>query len=295
MDYSLISLSCASSIAFFVGILTGVFGVGGGFLMTPALMMFLSVPGPVAVGTDLAVILGNSSLGLYARRRTRTVDFKLAGTISCGNIIGVLFGSHLLQLLQVMKPITVWGKEHNAVELVLYLLFCLLLIWVSFYVAYDYRRSTRQDSQDIVSFLSRLKVPPYVQYPSVTHGTLSVPALLVLGAVIGCLTGLLGIGGGVVLLPALVYLVGQDIKEAAGTSLVLVWIASLVGVVHKGYAGHISIPLWVALALGGLTGTYVGTKVGLETNKLKLKVYFLYVVILALLVIVVRLFQLLFY
>ena len=82
MEYGVAVLIGAGIIGFVVGCLTGIFGVGGGFLMTPALMIILGIPPQIAVGTDLATILANSSFGMLRRRGSGTVDFKLALTIS---------------------------------------------------------------------------------------------------------------------------------------------------------------------------------------------------------------------
>jgi len=87
------------SLSFVVGFLTGVFGVGGGFLMTPCLIIFLGIPGPTAVGTDLAIILANSSFGLFKRRKSGTLDLKLALTIASGSLVGMVGGFYALKSL----------------------------------------------------------------------------------------------------------------------------------------------------------------------------------------------------
>lgn len=272
----------ASLISFGVGILTGVFGVGGGFLMTPALMIFLGVPGSVAVGTDLAAILTNSSFGLYKRRGTRTVDLKLALTISSGGVVGVLIGSRLLKAVQEIDSWVIGGREYDAVELSLLLLFVLLLVWIASYILYDRCRLKRGELELGTGLLRRLIVPPMRRFSSVHGQEISVTVLACLGLFVGCLTGLMGIGGGVILLPILVYFVGQDPKKAAGTSLVMVWVASTIGVLYKGMVGHVSVSLWTAMIVGGLVGTSLGTRIGLKAASEKLKFSFLYVVLLAL-------------
>ena len=87
------------------------------------------------------------------------------------------------------------------------------------------------------------------------------------------------------LLPSLIYLVGQSAKKAVGTSLMLVWISSMIGVVHNGIAGHISVPLWSVMVVGGIVGTHLGTKIGLKVSGDKIQGYFPYIVILAVLMI----------
>jgi hypothetical protein len=106
-----------------------------------------------------------------------------------------------------------------------------------------------------------------------------------MGIIIGCLTGLLGIGGGVVALPTLIYLIGQPPNKAVGTSLLMVWISSLTGVIYKGGAGDICIELWIAMMIGGLTGAVLGTHIGLKLSSEKLRMSFVYVVLAAMAII----------
>lgn len=282
MDWPIVTLLGASVLAFFVGGLTGVFGVGGGFLMTPGLMVLLSVPGPVAVGTGLAAILTNSSLAILRRRGTSTIDVNLAVTMSVGSIVGVLIGSFGLEAMQDIKPIVLAAAQRDPVELFLLLLYALLLLWMAIYIGYDSRRARRDYLEPRTPLLRRITLPPRRSYHTVLEHELSVPVLVILGLVVGILTGLLGIGGGVVVLPILIYWVGQDPKQAAGTSLVMVLIGSSVGVVHKTLAGEVSWFLWLVMVVGGLIGTRLGTTLGLTIAGERLKASFLLVVLLAL-------------
>ena len=102
MICSPLTLIGAAMIALFVGFLTGVFGVGGGFLMSPALML-LGFPAPIAVGTDVATILFNSAFGIFKRRGSGTVDYKLALTLASGSVIGVILGGLLLEELKICR------------------------------------------------------------------------------------------------------------------------------------------------------------------------------------------------
>ncbi len=282
MEWSVFTLVGVSFLAFVVGVLTGIFGIGGGFLMTPGLMILFSVPGDIAVGTGLAAILTNSSLAIYKRRGTSTIDAKLAMTMSFGSVIGVLIGSFLLQAIQEMKPILLGRGEHDPVELILLLLYTILLIWMVVYMAYDCRCDKRGTVERPAPLIRRIALPPRRFYYTVIEHELSIPMLVTLGLIVGVFTGLLGIGGGVIVLPILIYWVGQDPKQAAGTSLVMVLIASSVGVVHKIWAGDVSLSLWLVMILAGLFGTRIGTTLGLDIASEKLKVSFLFVVLMAL-------------
>ncbi len=269
----------ATVIGFGMGMLTGIFGVGGGFLMTPALMIILNIHGPTAVGTDLAAIFTTSSLAMFKRRGSGTVDVKLGLTIAVGSILGVLVGSHFLELLKDAPKLLILGREQDTVQYCLLCMFLVLLAWIAGYMTFDYKRNCGKALDQRVGFFARFKIPPYLHFSSLEQPRLSVVALPILGTFVGILTGLMGIGGGVLLFPALVYLVGQRENKAVGTSLLLVWISSLVGVVRKSQAGDVSLLLFIFLLTGGLIGTFLGTRIGLKLAGPKIRLYFIYVVI----------------
>ncbi|MGD9110220.1 MAG: sulfite exporter TauE/SafE family protein [Phycisphaerales bacterium] len=284
-EFSLLTYLGGSVIALFVGFLTGIFGVGGGFLITPALMILLGIPGPIAVGTGLAVMLANSSWGIIKRRNTGTIDVKLALSLASGSVIGVLIGVFFMKLLKKMHPLVILGKEQNAVQYILLWLFLFLLICIIGVLVFDLNLKNRQGSERRIGLLSRMKIPPYVRLSSLDEPEFSLTILAGLGLSVGILTGLLGVGGGVIILPALVYLVGQRTVKAAGTSLLLVWISSLFGVVMHATEGNVNLYLLGTMLVGGLLGTNFGTIVGLKLAGVKIRYYFIWVVILAVIMI----------
>lgn len=280
MNYDTVFLSSAGVIGFVIGSLTGIFGVGGGFLMTPALMIVLGIPGPIAVGTGIAPIFANSSFGMIKRRGSGSIDYKLAFVISIGSIAGVIIGSQLMDILKSTPELVVFGREQNPVQYILLLLFLIVLFFTAGYLYFDYKKNGGKAPDKRVGYFSKVKLPPYIHFVSLEEPKLSLISLLLLGLVIGILTGLMGIGGGVVLLPALIYIVGQRTNKAAGTSLALVWISSLVAVIRKGAGGDIDIQLLIALLIGGIFGTFLGTKIGLKLSGPRIRLYFVYVVVL---------------
>jgi uncharacterized membrane protein YfcA len=285
MDFSLNIAIGATIIGLVVGMLTGIFGVGGGFLMTPALMIFLNIHGPTAVGTDLTVILANSSFGMLHRRGSGTIDIKLGLTIATGSVLGVLAGSHFLELLEDAPKVIIFGKEQETVQYSLLCMFLVLMVWIAGYMLFDHKFNGGKTIDKRTGLLATIKIPPYLYFPSLNQPQLSVLMLFILGFCVGILTGLMGVGGGIVLLPALVFLVGQQTNKAVGTSLLLVWISSLVAVIHKTSAGQVSLLLLLFLLVGGLTGTALGTKIGLKLAGHKIRQYFIFVVIAAILMV----------
>ncbi len=285
MDYSSAVFVGGGLIGLVMGALVGIFGVGGGFLTTPVLIIFLSVPGQTAVGTELATILAISSFGMLRRRGSGTVDLKLGFTIAVGSVAGVLAGSTLLSRLSQIPDVVIFGKEQDTVQYLLLIIYVIMLTAIAVHLALDYKRSKGQAPEKRIGLLAKVKCPPYSCFNSLEEPQLSVVPLVLIGFAVGSLTGLTGIGGGVVLLPALVYLVGQRTIKAAGTSLVLVWISSLVAVIRKGASGEIDLPLLLVLLIGGFIGAYLSTHIGLKLEGPKIRLYFIYVIMAAVLIV----------
>ena len=281
MDFSAVIMFGAVVIGFFVGVSTGIFGVGGGFLLTPALMIILGVQAPVAVGTGLATILPNCGYGMLKRRGSGTVDVKLALMISIGSVLGVLLGSQIMEHLKELPKLLVLGKEQDVLQYSMLWMFLILLAWIAGHLYFDYKRNGGKSPDRRIGLLTKIKLAPYMHFSSLEESRLSVLSLLSLGFLIGILTGLMGVGGGVVMLPALIYLVGQRTSKATGTSLLLVFISSLVAVLKKGFSGQINFYLFLALLTGGILGTFIGTIIGLKLKGSKIRLYFVYIVVLA--------------
>lgn len=289
-DFTIVTYVGGSAIALFVGFLTGVFGVGGGFLMAPALMVLLGIPGHIAVGTDLAVIFVNSSFGIFKRRGTKTVDAKLGLTAAAGSIGGVLIGLAIMKNLKTMPPLKILGKEHMAVQYILLCLFLLLLAAIATILIFDLCQSGGKSPAKRIGLFSKIKLPPYAHFASLESPRLSLLPVLALGCAIGILTGLLGVGGGVIMLPALIYLIGQRTVKAAGTSLLLVWVSSAIGATGHIIMGNIKPLLLVGMLICGIIGTNLGTYTGLRLPGPRIRFYFVYVVVLAIIMLAFKLY-----
>lgn len=289
MDSSVIILAGAAVLSLVVGLLTGLFGVGGGFLLTPFMIILLRVPPATAVGTGLVIILVTGTVGLIKRRGTGTVDLKLALIISIGSLIGVGGGQYLVRRLAGVPPLHVAGHTQNALEYVLMWVFLVFLAWIAGLLYYDYRRShAGHTAKPHVPRLARTMLGPRLAFPSL-DAPVSVPGLVVLGIAVGVLTGMLGVGGGVVWLPALFYLVGQRTAAAAGTSLAIVWVSCALGGSLSVLHGAVDGRLCALMLGGGMLGSWYGTHVGLRMAEARLKFYFIYVVLVAMGVVGARL------
>lgn len=287
MELSIVQMIVSGLIALFVGLLTGVFGVGGGFLMTPALIIVVGIASPVAIGTSLVNFMANSTLGIVKRFGTGTISPIIAIIIGIGSMLGVAGGSWLLETLNKLPPITIAGREQSLLELVLMCVFLVLLSGIAVFMSWDLRqpKSATGDPEHQTGLLDRLRLPPYAHFKVLDVPRTSIPGLLLLGVFAGVLTGLLGIGGGVIMLPALIYLVGLRTQKAAGTSLLLVWIASLTGAIGNLFIGNVHWLLLAILVAGGMLGTWAGTHLALLISGNHTKQYFIYVLVLAILLV----------
>ncbi len=284
----------ASILAGVVGILTGIFGVGGGFIMTPALIILLGIPGNIAVGTSLPIIFINSSYGLFKRKGSGTVDTKLGLTMAGGSVLGVLAGVGIVNLLKGMEPVEILGRPQDPLQYILLCLFLLLLICIAGYLIYDLKRNSKNLTENQKGLLSKISIQPCMHYTSLGDVKISVPLIVLLGCFVGILTGLLGVGGGVVMLPALVYLIGQRTVCAAGTSLLIVWVASSIGTAGHLINGNVEVILLAVMAVLGIAGTNIGTTLGLKMKGHKIRFYYVLVVMLAVTMVAYKLISLTF-
>ncbi len=263
-----------------VGVLTGLFGVGGGFLITPLLNVLLGVPMPIAVGTGTLQILGTTTAGLYRRKADGLVDYKMAIVQFGGSAVGVRLGDAVMQALKGMDDLTIAGQTVDAAEFVIQAVFVVLLSAITAWLWYDTARSGAGNGTRTGLF-ARLRIPPYTRFPSLGETPMSIPVMAYFGVFLGFLTGLMGIGGGVVMVPALLYLVGMRAHASAATSLAMVWLSSFVGVIAKVSSGDASLPLVVPLLLGGTIGLQAGVSICNRMSARRLKRYFALVVLAA--------------
>lgn len=235
-----------------VGLLSGMFGVGGGFLTTP-LLIFYGIPPTVAVASATTQITGASVSGVYAHMRRGGVDLKMGLVMIAGGAIGTFGGAGLFRLLQ----------SSGQIDLVIGFLYVILLGgigglmlkdalvalgWVEIGEPRDRPRHNRW----VAGLPLRWRF-----YASGLY--LSPLAPFVLGFVAGVLTVLLGIGGGFILVPAMIYLLGMAPRVVVGTSLIMILAVSAVTtMVHAMTTQAVDIVLAALLLAGGVVGAQYG-------------------------------------
>lgn len=253
-----------------VGFVSGMFGVGGGFLLTPLLLYGFGVPAPIAVGSSLCQQCGTSIASFLKYRQLKrgepVIDLVMIG----GSLIGVDAGGRLLAYLSGLAPVPIGsGRTASLVALVIDGLFIVILTTTAFLIfreAWSARNEPPRGDRTIPGILvTKLRLPPYIDLPNVGIPKVSVPLLAYLGFMLGFLSGVMGVGGGVLLLPVLMYGFGISARNAAGTGVLLLFLTVSLGTVQAALRGHVSLPLAMSLLIGSSVGAQLGA---LTTHRL---------------------------
>ncbi|MBL8547778.1 MAG: sulfite exporter TauE/SafE family protein [Hyphomonadaceae bacterium] len=240
-----------------VGFVSGLVGVGGGFIMTPALI-FMGVPAPVAVATGASQIAATSFSGIMTQTRRKAVDWRMGLLLSIGGVGGSSLGVALFErLLRI-----------GQLDLLVSLLYLLLLSSVGFLMVRESYRFWRGRPAKSVSILRRpLKtaahtLPFRLRFPR-SGLYISVLPPLGIGFVIGALSAIMGIGGGFILIPAMIYLLRMPTNVVIGTSQFQVLVIASLIVILQSMATHtVDLVLALLLMAGGVVGAQIGARVG---------------------------------
>jgi uncharacterized protein len=238
-----------------VGLLTGMVGVGGGFLTTP-ILIFYGIPPAVAVASATTQITGTSVSGVLAHRRRRGVDYQMGLVLVAGGMLGALAGGGIFRLLQ----------DTGQIDTAISLLYVLLLGSIGLLMA-----------REAATSLEIIKAPARTK-PSRRHNPLiaalpmrwrfyqsglyiSPLAPLALGFLSGMLTVLLGVGGGFIVVPAMIYLLGMSTSVVVGTSLLMIlFVTAATTLIHATTTRSVDIVLAALLLLGSVIGAQYGAR-----------------------------------
>jgi hypothetical protein len=245
-------------IGFSVGVIGGFFGMGGAWMVTPGLNI-LGFPMAFAIGTDMAHMAGKSMISTMRHAKFGNVDYKLGLIMVVGTVAGIEVGAQLVMWLEFIGqvgPVVRW-------------VYVVVLALIALTVFTDYRKAVKKKAAGIVDehgavghtwykTLHKIKIPPVVHFN--TAGiTCSVWLPIMVSFVTGILTGFLGIGGGLIRMPALVYLVGCPTHIAVGTDLFEIIISGLFGTLTYGSKGRIEIWGVFIMLIGAAVGAQIGT------------------------------------
>ena len=236
------------------GILSGMFGIGGGFLMTP-LLIFIGVPPSISVSTVANQIIASSVSGFVAHWRRNNVDFKMGWFLFAGGVVGSSLGVAIFQMLQRLGQI----------DLIISLSYVTFLGIIGSMMASEslraiFKLSKKPTTGEQPTLASRL--PWQVHFPA-SKLTISGYAPIAIGLFVGVMVSLMGIGGGFFLIPAMIYILGMPTSMVIGTSLFqIIFITANVTLLQALTTQTVDVMLALLLLAGSVFGAQFGSKLG---------------------------------
>ncbi|MCT2399710.1 sulfite exporter TauE/SafE family protein [Novosphingobium mangrovi (ex Huang et al. 2023)] len=258
------------------GLLSGIFGVGGGFLTTP-LMIFYGIPPTVAAASAASQVTGASVSGVFAHSRRGGVDYQMGSVMVAGGILGTGIGAVLFKLLEQLGQI----------DTVINILYVLLLGSIGSLMAKESIQAIRAERSGVPIAARKRRHHPMVAslpmrwrfYRSGLYISPLAPLLLGMGT--GVLTMLMGIGGGFILVPAMLYILGMSANVVVGTSLWQILFTTMATTMMHALTTHaIDIVLASLLLLGSVTGAQIGAQFSQKANPVKLRLILAVIVLL---------------
>ncbi|WP_372604072.1 sulfite exporter TauE/SafE family protein [Actibacterium sp.] len=248
-----------------VGILSGMFGVGGGFLITP-LLFFIGVPPAVAVATGANQIVASSVSGVLAHLQRKTVDLRMGSVLLIGGLIGSGFGIWLFNLLSRL----------GQVELLVTLCYVVFLGIIGLLMLVEGLRALRRVRSGAPAKRRQRgwihALPLKIKFRA-SGLYLSVIPPLIVGAAVGVLAAIMGVGGGFIMIPAMIYLLNMPTKVVIGTSLFqIIFVTAFTTLMHAITNHTVDLFLAVILLLGGVVGAQLGSRIGVKLKAEQLRI-----------------------
>ncbi|MBD22355.1 MAG: permease [Alphaproteobacteria bacterium] len=257
---------------FIVGFMSGLFGVGGGFLMTP-LLIFMGIPPSTAVGTESVQILGSSVSGAIAHSRKKNIDYEIGIFLLVGGIFGSTIGVILFNFL----------KESGNIDLIINILYVIFLSIIGILMLIESTISLVKDKKNIIrkkkrSFLDYLPLKLKFRHSGIY---ISIILPISVGIITGFLASLMGVGGGFIMVPAMIYLFRMGTVSAIGTSLFqIVFVTLNSSILQATYNLSVDLILAIFLLVGGVIGAQYGSKFTSKFRGEQLRVLLAIIVIL---------------
>ncbi|WP_170530010.1 sulfite exporter TauE/SafE family protein [Ruegeria arenilitoris] len=251
-----------------VGVLSGMFGVGGGFLITP-LLFLIGIPPAVAVATSANQVVASSFSGLMAHLKRRTVDLKMGSVLLGGGLLGATLGMFVFNYLKHL------GQVDLAVQLC-YVVFLGLIGTLMFNESLRaIRRSRAAGGTAPTARRQRTWVHalPFKMRFRESNLYISVIPPILVGFGVGILSAIMGVGGGFIMVPAMIYILGMPTKVVIGTSLFqIIFVAGFTTMIHASTNFSVDIVLALFLLIGGVVGAQFGSMVGARLKAEQLRV-----------------------
>ncbi|SLN22337.1 hypothetical protein PEL8287_00976 [Roseovarius litorisediminis] len=248
-----------------VGILSGMFGVGGGFLMTP-LLFFIGIPPAVAVATEANQIVASSFSGVLAHFRRKTVDLKMGTVLLIGGLLGAAVGVVLFNYLKALGQVDLLVK-------LCYVVFLGVIGGMMFIESLNAIRNTKKGKAPKRKKHNWIHGLPFKVRFRTSGLYISVIPPLIVGVCVGILAAIMGVGGGFIMVPAMIYLLGMPTKVVVGTSLFqIIFVTAFTTMLHATTNYTVDIALAVLLLVGGVVGAQIGTRIGVKMKAEQLRI-----------------------
>ncbi len=248
-----------------VGILSGMFGVGGGFLMTP-LLFFIGIPPAVAVATEANQIVASSFSGVLAHFKRKTVDLRMGTVLLIGGLIGAALGVYVFNILKAQGQVDLLVK-------LCYVVFLGVIGGLMFFESLNAIRNVKKGKAPKRKKHNWIHGLPFKMRFRVSGLYISVIPPLVVGVAVGILAAIMGVGGGFIMVPAMIYLLGMPTKVVVGTSLFqIIFVTAFTTMLHATTNFTVDIVLAVLLLVGGVIGAQIGTRIGVKMKAEQLRI-----------------------
>ena len=249
-----------------VGVLSGMFGVGGGFLMTP-LLFFIGIPPAVAVATEANQIVASSFSGVLAHLKRRTVDLRMGVVLLIGGLVGAALG------VQIFNALRAIGQVDLLVRLS-YVVFLGIIGSLMFVESLNALRKTRggqpPPTRKKHTWVHNL---PFKMKFRTSGLYISVIPPLIVGVLVGILAAIMGVGGGFIMVPAMIYILGMATSVVIGTSLFqIIFVTGFTTLLHATTNFTVDMVLAVLLLIGGVVGAQIGTRIGVYLKAEQLRI-----------------------
>ncbi len=253
-----------------IGVVSGMFGVGGGFLMTP-LLIFFNIPPAVAVATGANQIMASSFSGALAHFRRGSLDIKLGVFLLVGGVMGSAIGVYIFSLL----------KQLGQLDLIISLLYVFFLGTVGSLMTIESVQALRRSGKKGRPVSGRKTshhswihgLPLKVRFRKSKLYVSTIP-VVVLGFLVGILASVMGVGGGFIMVPAMIYILRVPTNVVIGTSLFLIiFVAGVTTVLQSAATQTVDVVLALVLMIGGVIGAQLGTVVGAKLRGEQLRVF----------------------
>lgn len=251
-----------------VGFLSGMFGVGGGFLITP-LLFFIGIPPAVAVATGANQVVASSVSGVLAQLKRKAVDFRMGIVLMLGGFAGSAAGGWVFA----------WMTHLGQIDLFVQLSYVMFLGLIGAMMFQESLRSLLRSRKHGTAPIRRAHVHTWVHRLPLkmkfrASGLyISVLPPLLVGALVGFLAAIMGVGGGFILVPAMIYLLGMPTKVVVGTSLFqIIFVTGFTTLMHAVTNQTVDMLLALLLIAGGVIGAQMGTRVGVRLRAEQLRI-----------------------